>query len=135
MIGSFTKSCLSAFLLSLLAMQSGCVALNIPSQRMHDPSDQGGLFGHWKNAKHRQPELVESIPGMDPLVVQEAAEIAQSVAHGSGGFECETGVSSDCDWDGDMLAPSSNEPPAEEIPWPKFHPLPTRPVFGPNGVH
>lgn len=35
--------------------------------------------------------------------------------------------SSWCDWD------EKTEPP-EEIPWPMFHPIPTRPVFGGSGL-
>ena len=26
------------------------MALNLPSERIADPSDQGGLFGHWRRS-------------------------------------------------------------------------------------
>jgi len=79
---------------------SGCVALNIPSQRFDDPADSGGLLGPWHT---------------DPLV--HSLEQAEGCLDGG---------------------PLSNEPllveqaPESDVPWPRFHPLPTRPVFGPT---
>ncbi|MCG8649990.1 MAG: hypothetical protein MI861_09155 [Pirellulales bacterium] len=96
-----------------LLSQAGCVALNIPSQRLHDAGDKGGLFGHWRDRSvgthfhqqvHHPAETLVIQPNLDggPL------EVAP--------FECDP-------------VQGGNGKPAE-VPWPKFHPVPTRPVFG-----
>lgn len=129
--------------LGFIVAQSGCVAMNIPSQRLHDPDDQGGLFGHWKHAKYRQPDLVNSVPGMDPIAVERAADIANQTTFPAEAYvgdvdgTClDSGCAgcSECDMY-DPLATAEKKPEAPEIPWPKFHPVPTRPIYAPHGVH
>jgi len=99
------------FLLGTLIPQIGCVALNIPSQRLHDPADHGGLFGHWRNVE-------------DP----NAGHHVSHELHHSGGFCIDGGP-----LEVDPLDPSldfNGNPKQPEVPWPRFHPVPTRPVFG-----
>jgi len=141
MSGSFRTT--SLLMLTLLLTQAGCVALNIPSHRAHDPEDRGGLLGHWKDAKHRQPDWVNKFPGMDPAAVERAAAEATmmqtprmeapltesphdlSQFHGGGCFcsDCEAGQY-------DPMASTQASAEESEIPWPKFHPVPTRPIYG-----
>lgn len=106
-------------LASLLVLaQAGCVALNIPSRRYHDPGDHGGLFGSWrKDAAHGDSQAMRSVDGAN------------------GGFPGDGQPCGDpaCEhWDGcdgsEYGMQESVKPP--EIPWPRFHPVPTRPIFG-----
>ncbi len=101
-------------LLLLVSSQSGCVALSIPSERFHDPADGGGLFGHWHGDLGHSCERCEHSPGnWDPSSLD------------GGPLEC------------DPLDPAAGEhgkPKQDEVPWPKFYPVPTRPVFGPPAV-
>ena len=78
----------------------GCVALNLPSERYHDPGDLGGLLGPMKHARGPMPPSgsVDENDVFDP-------------------FAC----------DDDEDADKGKEDP---VPWPKYHPVPTRPVFG-----
>ena len=153
MLGSF-QSLSRLLLMGLLLAQSGCVALNIPSQRWHDPADQGGLFGHHQGGNNHQSGWQEQLPnadspqlatdstvfGTDSPMVRQAAnrshgETFTSVEfHGGQGFHGTDGCCDDCDANCfDPLATTEASAPPD-IPWPKFHPVPTRPVFGPSGV-
>jgi len=105
----------TCFLLSLLVTSiPGCVALNIPSERHHDPDDRGGLFGPWASS-HRHHETT--------TIVHDAQA-------------CSAGTA--CEIDGgplqvdpfDFSVDAQRRPKPPEIPWPRFHPVPTRPVFG-----
>lgn len=109
------------FLAGVLLSQVGCVALNIPSHRFHDASDHGGLFGDWRD-------------GGGP--VTHGATVSEiSAAHGN---SCELHGSSRICLDGgplevDPFDPTldvNGNPKQPEIPWPRFFPVPTRPVFG-----
>lgn len=100
---------ISLLALVLMTSQAGCVALSIPSQRRHDPTDHGGLFGDWKN-------------------VGAAAQLFSPQSHSVSDFSIDGGPL-ECD----SLEPSFEEqkaPEKDEIPWPRYHPVPTRPVFG-----
>ena len=100
---------LSLMIASALLAQVGC-ALNIPSQRFHDPTDHGGIFGHWDKPGSGQSHLRP--PG------------------GFHGTACVDG-GSHCACDPlDPRSEESYEPNPPEVPWPRFHPVPTRPVFG-----
>jgi hypothetical protein len=112
------SSLASIVLLLGLICQGGCVALNLPSERIADPSDKGGLFGHWRGtARHHS-----TTSNRDFAMRSEGS--------------C---VDSDC-WDGGPLGEDScetcedAEPAAPEVPWPRFLPVPTRPVFGSPGT-
>ncbi|WP_246151376.1 hypothetical protein [Rubripirellula reticaptiva] len=103
---------------SVLISQSGCLALNVPSERLHDPTDAGGILGDWKS---------DSIGGCHHL--------AGGYGTGSGlpaGYdgECIDGGSLEVDPFGSAFGSDSTEPKPPEVPWPRFHPVPTRPVFG-----
>lgn len=110
----------------------GCVALNIPSARLHDPSDGGGVLGHWKRGSAGHQTAGAFDPGLagPPLVSgdvrmpMEGPSMAACIDGGPLGFD---------PMDPALDANGQTKPP--EIPWPRFHPVPTRPVFGsPTGV-
>ncbi len=113
---------LSCFAVASL-LQVGCVALNIPSERHQDPSDRGGVFGDWANPARPGRVLKEIVigpdaePGMGCCDSQHLGDVPL-LDDGSfhDGFEGDFG--------GEVA------PPPPEVPWPKYHPLPTRPVFG-----
>jgi len=82
---------------------SGCVALSIPSKRFHDPQDHGGLFGDFrKGGSSGVPGHPVQLDGHFCDAFDEQDEF------GTGGHA---------------------HPKAPEIPWPRYHPVPTRPVF------
>jgi hypothetical protein len=97
--------------LAVLSAQVGCVALNIPSQRLHDPEDKGGAFGHWKT--HHCGQSCE--PGSAQACCSEAGK--PCLDGGPLGLE------------DDPLDQMGPQPPEPEVPWPRFHPVPTRPLF------
>lgn len=113
----------------LVGPLTGCVALNIPSDRHHDHADQGGLFGPWKGGTGR------------PVGLAATAHCACGDAHcvdGSCGnvIPGDSFVSSNID-DGSLTVDPFDTTQGEyavaeveEVPWPRFHPLPTRPIFG-----
>ncbi len=86
----------------LTSVQTGCVALGIPSVRYDDPSDRGGLLGPQRPADPSAP-----------------AELGAAGCSAAG-----------CQSDGQQVEPEP--PPVPAVPWPRFHPLPTRPVFSPS---
>lgn len=77
------------------------MALNIPSVRYDDPTDRGGLLGP---QRQMAPEELDAL---------------RSNASSAG---CQG-----CAADEELEALEQEAPP--EVPWPRFHPLPTRPVF------
>ncbi|MFK8111918.1 MAG: hypothetical protein AB8B91_06935 [Rubripirellula sp.] len=103
---------LTILFLATCSSQLGCVALNIPSQRFQDAQDHGGVLGHWRNHGHL------------------------ATPTGTGHNHHHDGEA--CSFDGgplevDPFDPSldaSSNPKQPEVPWPRFHPVPTRPVFG-----
>ncbi len=102
------------FLMGTMISQVGCVALNIPSHRFHDPADHGGPLGHWR---HQDP-LSEGVSPVDG-------------SH-QGGPWCIDGGPLEVDPCDPSLDVHGN-PKQPEVPWPRFHPVPTRPVFGGSG--
>ncbi len=134
-----------ALLFAFLVFQTGCLALNIPSERLAEPTDGGGILGGWKHNHTRQSSThiahIFSGLGHDPK--------SHDFEDPSGNVPCDpsfestpgnsAGMSHDdhsidggslgvdpfdtsVDQDGSLKAP--------EVPWPRFHPIPTRPVFG-----
>ena len=105
------KERLCVGLVSLLAplLCGGCVALSIPSVRYDDPTDRGGMFGPHRSAG---VDSVEHTVGGDSGGL---GEVSQS------GARCAD----------ESLEDIEEYPPPKtpEVPWPRFHPLPTRPVF------
>ncbi|MCC9643400.1 hypothetical protein LOC71_14035 [Rhodopirellula sp. JC740] len=123
--------------LACVSCFGGCVALGVPSERLHDPDDHGGFFGDWRrgrphsNAQHTQ-NLIEDgaviVPtdGHGVLCESGGCESSQSFVAGSGVLD---GVSPmDLDPITGERFVEQEKPP--EVPWPRFHPVPTRPVFG-----
>lgn len=100
-------------LAGVLFSQVGCVALNIPSQRFHDATDQGGLLGHWRGG------------GGGPVVQQDSTA---GQFHDSGGI-CVDGGQLEVD-PFDPTLDVYGYPKQPEIPWPRFHPVPSRPILG-----
>lgn len=82
------------------------MAFNIPSVRYDDPTDRGGLLGPQRKLA---PEEVEQV----------RAGASLSGCNG-------------CSVSGDDEEVIEEEAPPE-VPWPRFHPLPTRPVFSAPG--
>ncbi len=117
-----TKRCLISHLLSPASLlflmvatstQTGCVALNIPSQRLHDPTDHGGMFGPWKRNARPGRLFKEIIVG--PPAANDCVDVCGDDFYGVQDFDTEF--------------PGHAEP-TPEVPWPQYHPVPTRPVFG-----
>jgi len=98
---------------------SGCIALGIPSERFDDPADGGGLLGDFKRDQAYGPA------DMARELVEQGAVLSPS----SEGLFCSDGSPLDVP----AVGLGGNAPQAKppEVPWPRFHPVPTRPVFGP----
>ena len=118
----------SAMLAFSLLACSGCVALNLPSDRFDDPADDGGLFGDWRSKS------------VDPIgnLGQNPVGHGNSAGHGS---HCQAnsyplspgGCLMGDELGGDPFDTTQGEyakPEDPEVPWPRYHPVPTRPVFG-----
>ena len=145
---------LAALLIGAVGPQVGCVALNIPSERLYDATDHGGMFGDWRKHRH----IADSSHAGHPNHHELHAHHGQVSHHGQDGiFHADRSHCSDpnCVLDHHAIdaqgtydarfmidgGPLEQDPfgPIEgangaasqpEIPWPRFHPVPTRPVFG-----
>ena len=113
----------------VLATSTGCLALGVPSERLHDPIDQGGLFGEWRVNPSR------TIAATTAELVHEGGALvpAHSIGgphacHDVGMLELPPGASA-LDLNANGVSVGKPEKPPE-VPWPKYHPVPTRPVFG-----
>lgn len=121
----------NALIASLLCVTStGCLALGLPSQRFHDAQDQGGILGDFRHSKTPGP------PGMTEDLLTAGAVLVPphaSCATGTSSVNEQTVMASGVDpmdvhpVTGSCLAPVEESP---KVPWPRFHPVPTRPVFG-----
>lgn len=109
--------------LAILASSTGCVALNVPSQRHHDPTDDGGLLGHWKTNRSTVTVGSADHAGALDLVQEAGVPVDSNGLHLVNDQHCGDAL---CSVDG-FAPPPPKEP---EVPWPRYHPLPTRPVFG-----
>jgi hypothetical protein len=109
-----TLSLLSLSVVLVVCTQAGCLALNIPSQRHHDPQDSGGIFGEWRKPAYPGRLVKEILVGSD--------------GECDGG--CGTGADGEC-FEGEYYGATSTQPvEVPSVPWPQYHPVPTRPVFG-----
>jgi len=115
-VSTATRSLPLLFIMALLGVTSGCVALSIPSQRFHDPADRGGIFGDFRGS-HRAASEGSSLGIPCDRGTCGAADCA---ACGSA-----AGYQSDDEFSDD--GGHHSKPP--EVPWPRYHPVPTRPVF------
>ncbi|EMI55945.1 hypothetical protein [Rhodopirellula sallentina] len=96
----------------------GCLALGIPSERLHDPADRGGLLGDWNSDVSYGPDQI----------TQDLVEQGVVLATTDDGLFCEGPSPLDVNPKTGCLSPPKEKTP--EVPWPRFHPVPTRPVFG-----
>ena len=122
-----------SLILQSVILQPGCVALNIPSDRLHDPADHGGVLGHWRRQAHLAPAHASGphlvSPATDPVEAMSPTQRSPGNACVDGncvGGSCLGNCGSD-EFDPLAGAAARHEP---EVPWPRYHPLPTRPVFG-----
>ncbi|WP_231603751.1 hypothetical protein [Neorhodopirellula pilleata] len=108
---------------------TGCLALGVPSQRLHDPLDQGGLLGDWKaNPSRTIAATTAELVSEGGVVVASHADCGSHVASEIGLLDLPPGACAlDLDANGHVAAKPEKPP---EVPWPKYHPVPTRPVFG-----
>lgn len=110
----------------------GCVALELPSERYFDPEDRGGLFGDWRPGPAKLPAAEEWASGIQPAEML-AAESTVAPGHACGSActvdDCQGGILP-MEVDPATGLPCVKKPDAPEVPWPRFHPVPTRPVFG-----
>jgi hypothetical protein len=89
----------------------GCVALNIPSQRFEDSEDHGGVLGPWRKHGH--------------LAVGDSSHPQHC---DDGAFAIDGGPLEIDPFDPTLDLDGTPKQP--DVPWPRFHPVPTRPVFG-----
>ncbi|TWU22180.1 hypothetical protein Pla52o_32350 [Novipirellula galeiformis] len=128
-----TKTLLFVLGLGLISISGGCVALNIPSERIADPEDGGGVLGDWK--KNRSKRAATTLHHAFSGVEGEGGIHSQAI-HSQAMDQCD--VPSEQYIDGGALGVDPFDTSVEqdgslkapEIPWPRFHPMPTRPVFG-----
>jgi hypothetical protein len=107
-----------------LVATSGCVAIGIPSKRFHDPQDHGGLFGDFrKGGASGMPDRPAQHDGHFCDGTGVAGQCTQRCCAGAGGHD---GHFDEQDGWGDGGHGHSKAP---EVPWPRYHPVPTRPVF------
>lgn len=142
-----------ALLFGVISSQAGCVALNIPSERLHDATDHGGMFGDWRKHRHIADNshagssshhrlhahhalgADSSLDGVslaghhcnDPSCVLDHHFIDGQGIHGAR-FAIDGGPLEEDPFG--PVAGSNGAASESEIPWPRFHPIPTRPVFG-----
>ncbi|MCM2372019.1 hypothetical protein [Aporhodopirellula aestuarii] len=97
---------------------TGCLALGIPSERLHDPADRGGLLGDWNS----------DVPYGPTEIGQELVHEGVVLVTPDDGLFCSEVSPLDVSpKTGCAIKPKEKAP---EVPWPRFHPVPTRPVFG-----
>lgn len=121
--------------LGMCGSSVGCLALGLPSERFDDPRDRGGLFGEWRSKPAASATAANSTAASAAMTAELIAQgVVVTPSHGCG---MGTGV---LDGGGDIMdidplsecgGPTPEKIP--EVPWPRYHPLPTRPVFGPPG--
>ncbi|GAA5507847.1 hypothetical protein [Novipirellula caenicola] len=142
-----TKTLFLVLGLGLISIQAGCVALNIPSERLADPEDGGGVLGDWKHNRSKRIASKLHHAFSDPVDIESTAVFSGAdefdpacspafPGHAqpldASGFPIEQGFDGGAltvdPFDSSVGQDGSIKPP--EIPWPRFHPVPTRPVFG-----
>ena len=102
----------SSALLVALSLSSGCVAIGVPSQRFQDPDDHGGLLGDWRHGKSGHAAGLEHASAVE------------------GCLACDSEPLPPMELDENGIPYSESKSQAPEVPWPRFHPVPTRPVYG-----
>ncbi|MEM9826581.1 MAG: hypothetical protein AAF958_08325 [Planctomycetota bacterium] len=113
-------------LLAGVLVHSGCVALNIPSRRDHDPRDRGGLLGGWES--QHEINSPDDVVGQAGVIVGQASETLRNFDGGPlvRTHSCDGEICADADLDRSAHIAKKQE----QVPWPRFHPIPTRPIYG-----
>lgn len=125
----FSGGCLAIL---VLVTSTGCLALGVPSKRLHDPVDQGGILGDWKANPARTPATMTAELVAEGGVVVPAYEGCQANSAAiPGSLDLPAGMSA-MELETHCGAHSKADKPPE-VPWPRYHPVPTRPVFGSSG--
>ena len=123
-IGNRQPSLVAFAMATCLVVTSGCVALSIPSKRFHDPADHGGLFGDYrKGGSVGVPDNLADHDGHfhDGDVVE---------GHCTESYSASGYSENDDEFDEDEFGTGCHgHQKAPEVPWPRYHPVPTRPVF------
>ena len=128
----------------MLSNVVGCVALNIPSKRQFDPADRGGVFGPWTHGGSTQPESYGAecnaagcnAAGCNAAGHNVAGDGFVITGDGSSPATMGDGVCLDGGPLGeDPHFEMDNAPPPESVPWPRFHPVPTRPLLSGKPGH
>lgn len=122
-----------------LASAGGCVAMNIPSQRLYDVDDGGGILGSWGGKTidgHALPAGSSGDQSVHQIVGDQHVSPRDTLGnHHAGGNAVGCGDSHggkiffDEEFDDEFAVPD-----VDPVPWPRFHPIPTRPVFSPAPI-
>lgn len=114
--------------------------MNIPSERLHDAGDDGGWLGGWHRPKRLGvPDPTAPLAGFVDQTPPPHHPLNPD-AHVFPGGPSFSGAPSGASLAEQCLGDETPvyDPAAEaqraadEVPWPKFHPVPIRPVFGAN---
>ncbi|MEM6979873.1 MAG: hypothetical protein AAF539_09385 [Planctomycetota bacterium] len=111
---------------AVLLLSGGCLALGVPSERYHDPADRGGLFSDFQPS----PETMgQPIPSHADALIATGAVLTPEMP---GCVSCDMPPDTspyplEMDVTGSKHEEAPPEPP--KVPWPKFHPVPTRPIL------
>jgi len=134
---------------ALLVFHTGCIAMNIPSRRDFDGTDDGGILGGWSKPKrfgvphadasgppaarddatfrHHFGDVVDNPLDVEPGTLPHAGtNLADSCLGHSVYLDGPTDIHAD--------GLQGQRSPAAEVPWPRFHPVPTRPVYAATGI-
>lgn len=128
-IGTTGRKPLSIAVASIVAAYilatTGCIALGIPSKRFHDPQDRGGLLGDFR--------VGGSLP--TPVNAGDGDHFIDNSGHPAPCVEgycvdaCESETPYDNFDDGAGIRSIGRHQKLPDVPWPRYHPVPTRPVF------
>lgn len=115
---------LASLIAACLFAMSGCVALSIPSKRFHDPQDRGGVLGDFRGGGSHGM----SVNAVDGDHFMGDSEHPSSCTENGCSGTCGNGSYDDFDEDADFGS-GGHHRKTPEVPWPRYHPVPTRPVF------
>ncbi|TWU41170.1 hypothetical protein Q31b_26090 [Novipirellula aureliae] len=107
--------------------------MNIPSERRDDPTDGGGLFGSWdrKDSMPHRTHPHEMSDRWEAGGCESVPEVSEPWTDTSFDSACQESFGGPLEVDPfDTSVDSQGVPKPPEVPWPRFHPIPTRPVFG-----
>lgn len=137
---SFSKPLAMSLLLGAgLMLCGGCVGLNIPSVRYHDDPvppgaprtlDEALLFSRDGGSGPGGPSAAVGSGPVGNSPVGNGFPMVGPYPPGAGGpGACATGACAGGDCGADLEEPAGPGPALPAVPWPRFHPVPTTPVF------